>query len=105
MNERIQKLLELLAASPRDCFLMHALGLEYLKRNEISKSIEYFLRVLHTDNDYVGTYYHLAKAYERVEQQQDAVRTYRQGIQVATKLKDQHAKNELQMALDDLLDE
>lgn len=92
----------MLEASPNDCFLLHALGLEYVKLGAIGTALEYFEKVLASNQNYVGTYYHLAKAYEKVGKEAKAIEVYENGIQVALSLKDNHAKNELQMALDDI---
>lgn len=102
--DRIAKLKELLVSSPHDCFLLHALGLEYVKISEIEKALEAFEKVIATNEMYVGTYYHLAKTYEKQNNIGKAIEVYRKGIDMATQLKDQHAKNELVMALDDLID-
>lgn len=102
---RIDKLTEWLTATPNDCFLMHALGLEYAKLEDIKSAIEWFKKVIATDANYVGTYYHLGKMYELQQQTSEAIAIYEKGIAVATLLKDNHARNELQMALDDLIDE
>lgn len=101
---RIQKLMEMQVSNPKDCFLGHALGLEYLKANDLEKAIMYFKNVLDIDYKYVGTYYHLAKALELQMNKDEAVLVYEKGIQIAQELKDNHARNELQMALDDLID-
>lgn len=103
--ERIYKLLELVLQTPKDCFLHHALGLEYVKINELEKAIDSFEKVIQLDEYYVGTYYHLAKTFEKLQKQDVAVEIYRKGIDIATKVNDMHAKNELQMALDDLVDD
>jgi pentatricopeptide repeat protein len=100
--DRIEKLHEMLEASPEDCFLMHALALEYVKAGNIEKALSYFEKVIETDYKYVGTYYHLAKAYEKTRQFAKAIDAYEKGIQVAHALQDRHAKNELQMALDEI---
>jgi len=105
LMERIHKLNEMLVASPNDCFLLHAIGLEYVKTADLEKAIYYFQKVIDSDPDYVGTYYHLAKTLERVNKKPDAMRMYETGIDIASKVRDQHAKNELQMALEDLIDE
>lgn len=103
--QRIPKLLELLQQNPNDCFLLHALGLESIKENELEKAISYFQQALQFDENYVGSYYHLAKTLEKTKKTDDAISIYKKGIFIAQKLKDNHAKNELQMALDDISDE
>jgi tetratricopeptide (TPR) repeat protein len=102
--QRIQKLQEMLSASPNDCFLMHALGLEFLKINQLEEAITYFEQVILTDKNYVGTYYHLAKTLERLNNKEEAIKIYEQGIEIANFAKDNHSRNELQMALEDLTD-
>ena len=94
----------MLINTPNDCFLLHALGLEYIKIGEIEKALLAFQHVIASDKNYVGTYYHLAKAFEKINRIKDAVKTYEQGIIVASLVNDKHARNELQMALDDLTD-
>jgi tetratricopeptide (TPR) repeat protein len=99
---RILKLKELLNSSPTDCFLLHALGLEYVKIGEFEDAIASFNKVLETNKEYVGTYYHLAKTLERINKTSDAILIYEKGIDIASNLKDNHSRNELQMALEDL---
>lgn len=47
------------------------------------------------DPDYVGTYYHLGKLYEEIEEGEKALEIYQKGIEIAKKIKDQHALSEL----------
>lgn len=105
MSQRKDKLKEMLQASPDDCFLHHALGLEYLKEGNIEEGIQHFHQVLLLNEDYVGTYYHLAKALFEIRKKEEAMKIFEQGIVVATKVKDLHARNELQMAMEELEDE
>ncbi len=100
--ERIDKLKEMLSASPEDCFLLHALGLEYMKLDEVETAVTFFEKVLSANENYTGTYYHLAKAYERMNNPLKAITTYEKGITIAQGQKDNHARNELQMALDEI---
>lgn len=102
--DRVSKILNMLNESPEDCFLNHALGLEYLKIGKIEDAVVSFNKVLNTDINYVGTYYHLAKAYETLHEPNKAVEIYEKGIEIAKILKDNHARNELQMALEELID-
>jgi tetratricopeptide (TPR) repeat protein len=99
---RIDKLEAMLVQQPHDCFLLHALGLEYSKTGNDTKALDFFKQVLVVDENYVGTYYHLAKLYERLGQEIEAMNIYQQGVTIATRLKDMHARNELLMAMDEL---
>ena len=101
---KIDRIQEMLRIQSDDCFLLHALGLEYIKIAEYEKAILQFEKILTVNDEYVGTYYHLAKTFERINEVEKAIRIYRKGIEMAEKVKDKHAKNELIMALDELED-
>jgi Tfp pilus assembly protein PilF len=102
---RIDKLIDMLQTAPNDCFLKHALGLEYIKLEQYSEAIQSFEGLLQIDKNYVGTYYHLAKTFEKISDNQKAIAIYESGIALAKQINDKHAQNELQMALDDLIDQ
>ena len=101
--ERIDKLKEYLHASPKDSFLRHALALEYIKLGDDAAAKNIFENLLHDDNAYVGSYYHLAKLLERNNEISAAVAWYEKGMEVAKAVKDNHAYNELQAAYEDLI--
>jgi tetratricopeptide (TPR) repeat protein len=103
--ERIEKLHNMLKQLPNDCFLWHALGLEWVKIGDLAQARTHFEQVLTLDANYVGTYYHLGKTLEKLELLPNAVLVYEEGIRRASALNDRHARNELQQALDDLSDE
>lgn len=102
MNERIEKLRKFLETSPKDCFLNHALALEYVKMGDEATAKECFERNLANDVHYVATYYHLGKLLERTGQPQEAIKIYEQGMAEAKNAKDMHSYNELQGAYEDL---
>lgn len=101
--DRILLLKQYLEKSPDDAFLNHALALEYIKINKDSEAIQCFETLLNQHPDYVGSYYHLGKALERAGFNHRAEKIYEKGIKVASQLKDQHARAELQAAYDDLM--
>lgn len=103
--DRIGKLRSLLQESPNDSFLKHALALELIKAGNDDAAAGLFNEILEYDADYVGSYYHLGKLHERNGRFNNAIEIYKKGIEVAGRLADFHARNELRMALDDLEDE
>jgi tetratricopeptide (TPR) repeat protein len=103
MNDRIEKLNAFLKESPDDCFLNHALALEFVKAGKDTEARLFFEKNLDFDPGYVATYYHLAKLLERAGEQQQAIAIYEQGMQVAKKAGDMHAYSELQSAYEDLV--
>ncbi len=101
--ERIEKLKAFLQATPNDNFLRHALALEYIKIEENEQARVLFEAILTESPDYIGSYYHLAKLLEKLEQPDLAIKWYEQGMEAAKKAKDNHAYNELQAAYEDLV--
>ena len=101
--ERIEKLRTYLQASPTDSFLQHALALEYIKLGDDMQARELFEAILQREPGYVGSYYHLAKLLERVEETELAIEWYEKGMAVAKAADDNHSYNELQMAHEDLV--
>lgn len=100
--ERIEKLQEYLRENPTDSFLQHALALEYLKLNRENDAEELFISILQREPGYVGSYYHLAKLYERTARVDDAIKTYERGMDEAKKAGDNHSYNELRGAYEEL---
>ena len=102
--DRIEKLLEYLRTTPTDSFLQHALALEYIKVNKDEEAKTLFEKILETNPNYVGSYYHLAKLLERQHNVKAAIEIYKKGMVEAKAAKDNHSYNELLMGLDDLED-
>jgi Tfp pilus assembly protein PilF len=101
--DRIEKIKEFLQANPKDNFLRHALALEYLKVGQDNDARVLFETILTESPDYIGSYYHLAKLLEKLEQTQLAIEWYEKGMAAAKAAKDNHAYNELQAAYEDLV--
>ena len=100
--ERIEKLKEMLKSSPDDSFLKHALALELVKKGEDVYARTLFESILENEPEYVGSYYHLARLLERMDEIKSAIEVYEKGMTECRKINDRHALNELQMAYDDL---
>lgn len=97
--DRIAQLKAFLAEDPGDSFVRFALATEYAKLGDAEEALRYFEGLIADDPDYVGTYYHLGKLYERTGQEERARQVYRLGIEAATRVSDLHARAELQSAL------
>ena len=95
----IEKLESYLKIDPKDTFTRFALALEYIKLDNLDKACRLFEEIVADDPDYVGTYYHLGGLYYKLKRAEDAIHTYRQGMEIAKKSGDQHALSELQAAL------
>ena len=104
MNDRIEKIKEFLKATPNDCFLNHALALEYVKIGDEENAQKHFEINIDNDPGYVATYYHLAKLLERIGKQKEAMGIYEKGMEQAKTAKDMHSYSELQSAYEELVD-
>ncbi|MBI2619261.1 MAG: hypothetical protein HYW57_04205 [Ignavibacteriales bacterium] len=101
-EERIAKLKRLLDQDPGDSFTRYALGLEFAGKDETRLAISFFQEVIRRDPTYVPAYQQLGYAFQKLERRNDAVEVLRRGIEVATKLNDMHARNEMEEALNEL---
>ncbi|MEY3349124.1 MAG: tetratricopeptide repeat protein [Bacteroidota bacterium] len=99
---RVERLKEMIAKFPNDCFSRHALAMEYLKMGNVSDAIQEMEAILEIDEKHVGTYYHLAKAYEKIEKYTNALEVLDKGIKVAISTSAQNDLRELNGALDQL---
>ncbi|MBC7650775.1 MAG: tetratricopeptide repeat protein [Deinococcales bacterium] len=101
--DKIEKLLAFLKDNPKDNFLRHALALEYIKIGVDLNARILFEEILTENPEYVGSYYHLAKLLEKLEQPDKAIACYEKGMLVAKAQNDNHSYNELQAAYEDLI--
>lgn len=97
-NPRLVKLFEFLESDPNDSFLLYAVATEYNVQNDTDNALKYYLQLTEKHPDYVGTYYHLGKLYEKLGQKEKAIPVYQRGIESARKKRDMHALSELQGA-------
>ena len=100
---RIERIIEFLNQQPKDNFLRHALALEYIKIGEEKKALDLFIAILTESPAYIGSYYHLAKCLERINDKESAIAWYEKGMEAAKAAKDNHAYSELQAAYDELV--
>ena len=100
--DRIAKLKAFLTSNPNDCFVKHALALEYIKQKDDLTAQQLFEEVLEYDEDYIGSYYHLAKLLERKGDTDKAIAVYEKGMQKAKEKGEQHAFSELRSAYEEL---
>ena len=94
-SDRLQQLLSLLKNSPGDSFLIFAIAKEYEGLGDVDQALLHYCELVEHDADYVGTYYHLGKLYEKLDDPEKAFSTYKNGMEVAKKIGDQHALSEL----------
>lgn len=101
--DRIAKLKEFLQANAADSFVQHALALEYVKLGNDGEARRLFEALLNRDENYIGSYYHLARLFERNNEKEKAISWYEKGMLKAKEAGDNHAYNELLAAYEDLI--
>ncbi|WP_113652732.1 tetratricopeptide repeat protein [Pedobacter namyangjuensis] len=97
-NTRLAKLLEFLKSEPNDSFILYALATEYNSLNDKENAFTYYLKLVNEHPNYVGTYYHLGKLYEKEGNTEEAILIYKKGMEIARGKRDMHAFSELQGA-------
>ena len=103
--ERIEKLRSFIAADSNDLFSRHALAMELVKLGKLEMAVIELEAILILDENYIGSYYHLGKLFEKLSSFDKALHIYEKGISVARYLHKQHELRELQGALNQLKDE
>ena len=92
----------MLLENPTDSFLQHALALENIKTGNDEAARQLFEEILNREPGYIGSYYHLGKLLERIDQADEAIKVYEKGMEEAKKAGDNHAFGELRGALEEL---
>ncbi len=103
LNSKIEQLLGFLKEDPTDTFTIYALALEYEKVDVVSAGA-YYQRLLKEYPDYLATYYQAGKFYEKLDKEVSK-EIYIKGMALAKKQIKTKTYNELQGALNMLLDE
>jgi tetratricopeptide (TPR) repeat protein len=103
INDRIRQLLEFLQEEPSDAFSAYALGLEYLKMNNLPAAEAVLSDLLNRSPEYLAGYYQLGKVYEVLKNREKAIKVYDHGIQLAKAQQNGHTLAELQNARMNLL--
>lgn len=102
-GDRLKKLLDFLKSDPADPFLKYAIATEYLSLNDPDSALLYFEDLVKNNEGYTGTYYHLGKLYGKLGRKDDAILTYKKGMNVAGGARDNHALSELRTVYNSLM--
>lgn len=94
--DRLSQLKSFLVENPTDAFLKYALTMEYVKTANFQQAEAGFRDLVDNYPDYIGTYYHFGKFLEQQNNREQALAIYERGIEIAKKIKNRHALNELQ---------
>jgi tetratricopeptide (TPR) repeat protein len=98
-SDRLTKLQRMLERTPNDPFLLYGIGLEYKKAGDAEQAIEFLNRVIGVDSGYCYAYHQRGLVYESLGDIELAKKSYRDGIEAATRTGDAHAQGEIEGAL------
>ena len=90
----------MVAQNPKDSFSRYGLAMEYRNAGDLEGAMREFRDLIAVNPDYAYAYFHGGQTLERMGKPKEAVEMYRNGIESASRTGDQHAKSELQGALD-----
>jgi tetratricopeptide (TPR) repeat protein len=86
--------------NPADAFARYGLAMEFIKSGELANAVDEFRALLTYNPDYAAAYFHGGQALEKMGEVEQARAFYEKGVEVTGRTGDQHARSELQAALD-----
>jgi TolA-binding protein len=99
LMDRIATFRSFISKAPSDPFPRYGLAMEYKGQGELAEAWGVFEELIQNFPDYVPTYLMAGGTLVALERKDDARAIYQQGIEVATRRGDQHARRELEGAL------
>ena len=101
-KSRRQMLEEFVAKNPADAFGRYGLAMEGMKTGDNAAAEENFKQLITAHADYVAAYFQYGQMLAKMGRTDDARKTLTEGVSQAVKSGEEHARNELQAALDEL---
>jgi tetratricopeptide (TPR) repeat protein len=101
-KSRRQMLEEFVASNPNDAFALYGLALDCANSGENDAAIEYFQQLNATHPEYIAAYQQYAQLLVRLARTDEARKIFQAGIAAAQKTGNEHARSEMEAALDEL---
>ncbi len=99
-TNRTEVLKTMLAQNPGDTFARYGLAMELVKGGQLESAVTEFRALLEHNPNYAAAYFHGGQAFEKLGDVEQARAFYEKGVEVTGRTGDQHARSELQAALD-----
>lgn len=99
-STRLDILKSMVEQNPADTFARYGLAMEYRNTGDLEAAVTEFRALMANNPDYSPAYFHGGQTLERLGRIEDARGLYLQGVEVTTRSGDQHARSEMQGALD-----
>lgn len=100
MLNRLEALRKLAAANPNDVFARYGLAMALAGAGQTAEAVAEFQHVLALDPNYTVAYFQMGQALEKLGRREEARQVYERGIQVASRLGQAHARDQLEGALE-----
>jgi tetratricopeptide (TPR) repeat protein len=101
-KSRREMLEQFVTQKPADAFARYGLAMECAKEGDHRAATEHFEKLLHNDPNYVAGYFQFGQLLARLGRLDEARKLFSDGILVAQKSGDMHARDEMQSALNSL---
>jgi tetratricopeptide (TPR) repeat protein len=98
-KSRRETLEQFLANKPDDAFARYGLALECVKLGDDQAASDHFRKLLETHPAYVAGYFQFGQLLARIGKIEEAKKLLSDGVVVAQKAGDMHARDEMQAAL------
>ncbi|MBI1807508.1 MAG: tetratricopeptide repeat protein [Ignavibacteria bacterium] len=99
---RLDTLQQFLEQDPNDPFNHYAIALEYVSSHCYPEAIAKFQELMALDPNYVPAYHQLGLLFARLGKNDEALKTFERGIEIAALVGDMHARSEMEEAIDEL---
>ena len=99
-STRLEILKSMVEQNPTDSFARYGLAMEHRNTGDLEAALGEFRALMAANPDYAPAYFHGGQTLERMGRPEEAREVYLQGIEVTTRGGDQHARSEMQGALD-----
>jgi len=100
MSQRLEALRGLVAQDPTNSFMRYGLAMELVNGGQLEDALREFQALLAANETYSAAYYHGAQTLGKLGRVEEARAFYRRGIEVTTRIGDEHTRSELQAAMD-----
>jgi tetratricopeptide (TPR) repeat protein len=99
---RLEALESIVAQDPSNSLARYGLAQEYANAGDYVRAVAEYKALLEVSPNYCYAYFHGGQALEKLGNQEEARRMYERGIEAASRVGDEHARSEIQGALDSL---
>lgn len=99
-STRLEILKSMVAQKPNDSFSRYGLAMEYRNGGDLEGAVREFRELMAVNPDYSPAYFHGGQTLEKLGRLDEAHELYQKGVEVTIRKGDEHARSEMQAALD-----